>query len=99
VQASGMPALLLLALIAPLLAGCVPGGVRSDGVPTVDAPFTLVALDVGQAMFRFRCMAETPLSLCSAALVKPGSSFCGDHPSRSRTSCTKEAAKKFETHS
>jgi competence protein ComEC len=31
-----------------LLAGCVPGGVRSDGVPTADAPFTLTALDVGQ---------------------------------------------------
>jgi hypothetical protein len=53
-----MPALLLLALIAPLLAGCVPGGVRSDGVPTVDAPFTLVALDVGQPTFSIRFMAR-----------------------------------------
>ncbi len=44
-----MPALLLLVvLLVPLLAGCVPGGARSDGVPTADAPFTLVALDVGQ---------------------------------------------------
>jgi hypothetical protein len=49
-----MPALLLLAvLLAPLLAGCVPGSARSGGVPTADAPFTLTALDVGQAMFRF----------------------------------------------
>jgi competence protein ComEC len=44
-----MPALLLLVLLlVPLLAGCVPGGARSDGVPTADAPFTLTALDVGQ---------------------------------------------------
>lgn len=44
-----MPALLLLVvLLAPLLAGCVPGGARSVGVPTADAPFTLTALDVGQ---------------------------------------------------
>jgi hypothetical protein len=49
-----MPALLLLALLVPLLAGCVPGGARSDGVPTADAPFTLVALDVGQPIIRFR---------------------------------------------
>ena len=46
-----MPALLLVVL---LLAGCVPAGSRSDGVPTVDAPFTLVALDVGQPTFLFR---------------------------------------------
>jgi len=52
-----MPALLLvIILLAPLLAGCVPGGARSDGVPTADAPFTLTALDVGQSTFRFRCM-------------------------------------------
>jgi competence protein ComEC len=31
-----------------LLAGCVPGGAGSDGVPSGDAPFTLTALDVGQ---------------------------------------------------
>ena len=44
-----MPALqLLVVLLVPLLAGCVPGGGRSDGVPSADAPFTLVALDVGQ---------------------------------------------------
>jgi competence protein ComEC len=44
-----MSALLLLAvLIVPLLAGCVPGSARSDGVPTAAAPFTLTALDVGQ---------------------------------------------------
>lgn len=44
-----MPALLLLVvLLAPLLAGCVPGGARSGGVPSADAPFTLTALDVGQ---------------------------------------------------
>jgi hypothetical protein len=94
-----MPAFLLVLVL--LLAGCVPGAGRaaSDGVPTAAAPFTLTALDVGHPMFRFRCMTGTPLSLCRAALVKPGSSFCGDPPSRSRTSCTKEAAKKFETHS
>ena len=44
-----MPAfVLLVVLLVPLLAGCVPGGARSDGVPTADAPFTLTALDVGQ---------------------------------------------------
>jgi hypothetical protein len=52
-----MPALLLLVvLLASLLAGCVPGGARSDGVPTADAPFTLTALDVGQSMVSFRGM-------------------------------------------
>ena len=51
-----MPALqLLVALLVPLLAGCVPGGARNDGVPSADAPFTLTALDVGQATFLFRC--------------------------------------------
>jgi competence protein ComEC len=45
----GMPALLLLViLLVPLLAGCVPSSPRSAGVPTADAPFTLTALDVGQ---------------------------------------------------
>jgi competence protein ComEC len=43
-----MPILLLAILLVPLLAGCVPGGTRSDGVPSADAPFTLTALDVGQ---------------------------------------------------
>jgi competence protein ComEC len=44
-----MPALLLLVvLLSSLLVGCVPGGARSDGVRTPDAPFTLTALDVGQ---------------------------------------------------
>jgi competence protein ComEC len=43
-----MPILLLVVLLVPLLAGCVPGGVRSGGAPTADAPFTLTALDVGQ---------------------------------------------------
>jgi competence protein ComEC len=44
-----MPALLLLVLLlVSLLAGCVPGSARSDGVPSADAPFTLTALDVGQ---------------------------------------------------
>jgi competence protein ComEC len=44
-----MPAFLLLAiLLTQLLAGCMPGSARSDGVPTADAPFTLTALDVGQ---------------------------------------------------
>jgi len=47
-----MPALLLVLVL--LLAGCVPAGSRSDGVPTVDAPFTLTALDVGQPTFRIR---------------------------------------------
>ena len=51
-----MPALLLLVvLLVPLLAGCVPSSPRSGGVPTADAPFTLTALDVGQATFLFRC--------------------------------------------
>jgi hypothetical protein len=54
-----MPALvLLIVLIVPLLAGCVPGGVRSGEAPSADAPFTLTALDVGQATFPFRCMAR-----------------------------------------
>jgi hypothetical protein len=91
-----MPVLVLVLIL--LLAGCVPGSSDPSG-PTADAPFTLTALDVGQAMFRFRCMTETLLSLCSAALVKPGSSCFGDRPSRSRTSCTNEAVKKFETNS
>jgi competence protein ComEC len=43
-----MPLLLLAILLTPLLAGCVPGDARSDGVPSADAPFTLTALDVGQ---------------------------------------------------
>jgi hypothetical protein len=50
-----MPAMLLLFVL--LLAGCVPGRVAHDGVPTADAPFTLTALDVGQSTFRVRCMA------------------------------------------
>jgi hypothetical protein len=44
---------LLLALIL-LLSGCVPGGLRSGGIPTADEPFTLVALDVGQPTCLFR---------------------------------------------
>jgi hypothetical protein len=52
-----MPILLLVVLLVPLLAGCVPGSPRSGGVPTADAPFTLTALDVGQPMFRFRGIA------------------------------------------
>jgi hypothetical protein len=75
-----MPAFLLALVL--LLAGCVPGRAAPGGVPTADAPFTLTALDVGQPTFRVRCMAETLLSLCSAALVKPGSSCFGDRPSR-----------------
>ena len=47
-----MPALLLALVL--LLAGCVPGGSRSDGIPTADAPFTLTALDVGQPTCLFR---------------------------------------------
>lgn len=44
-----MPArLLLVVLLAPLLAGCMAGSARSNGVPSADAPFTLTALDVGQ---------------------------------------------------
>jgi len=41
-----MPALLLVLVL--LLAGCVPGRAAPIGVPTAEAPFTLVALDVGQ---------------------------------------------------
>ena len=52
VQARTMPPLLLVLVL--LLAGCVPGRAASDGVPTADAPFTLVALDVGQPTFLFR---------------------------------------------
>jgi hypothetical protein len=48
-----MPALLLVLVL--LLAGCVPGGSRSDGIPTTDAPFSLTALDVGHTTFSFRC--------------------------------------------
>jgi len=44
-----MPAILLLLVL--LLAGCVPGGEVSGGVPTADALFTLTALDVGQPTF------------------------------------------------
>ena len=51
-----MPILLLVVLLVPLLAGCMPGGARSGGVPTADAPFTLTALDVGQSTFPFRCI-------------------------------------------
>jgi hypothetical protein len=47
-----MPALLIVLVV--LLAGCVPGGSRSDGIPTADEPFTLVALNVGQPTFLFR---------------------------------------------
>jgi len=53
-QALGMPALLLALVL--VLAGCVPGGSRSDGFPTADAPFTLTALDVGHPIFRSRCL-------------------------------------------
>jgi len=35
-------------ILVLLLAGCVPGRAAPDGAPTVDAPFTLTALDVGQ---------------------------------------------------
>jgi len=50
-----MPAIpLLVILLTPLLAGCVPAGARSDGIPTADAPFTLTALDVGQSTCLFR---------------------------------------------
>jgi len=56
-----MPTLLLVLVL--LLAGCVPGAGRigSDGIPSADAPFTLVALDVGQPMFPFR---GGPLTWC-----------------------------------
>jgi len=37
-----------LLVLVLLLAGCVPGRAAPDGAPTVDAPFTLTALDVGQ---------------------------------------------------
>jgi hypothetical protein len=47
-----MPALLLVLVL--LLAGCVPGRAASGGVPTPDAPFTLIALDVGQPTCLFR---------------------------------------------
>jgi hypothetical protein len=49
-----MPAMLLLFVL--LLAGCVPGAGRAaaGGAPTADAPFTLVALDVGQPTCLFR---------------------------------------------
>jgi hypothetical protein len=47
-----MPAHLLVLVL--LLTGCVPGRATSDGVPTADAPFTQVALDVGQSTFRLR---------------------------------------------
>ena len=66
-----MPApLLLVVLLASLLVGCVPGGARSDGVRTPDAPFTLTALDVDQPRFRIRCLT-----------VRRSSSweFCGGH--------------------
>jgi hypothetical protein len=54
VQARRMPTLLLVLVL--LLAGCVPGAGRigSDGIPSADAPFTLTAIDVGQATFPFR---------------------------------------------
>ena len=63
-----MPTMLLLVvLLVPLLAGCVPGGARSDGVPSADAPFTLTALDVGQSTFPFRGMP-----CCSSPVVFGG---------------------------
>jgi hypothetical protein len=55
-----MPALLLVLVL--LLAGCVPGRVASDGVPTADAPFTLTALDVGQFVFGFGGLRDPPAS-------------------------------------
>jgi hypothetical protein len=43
-----MPALLVALVL--LLAGCVPGRMRSEGIPSLDAPFTLTAFDAGQSM-------------------------------------------------
>lgn len=55
-----MPALLFALIL--LLAGCVPGRAGSGGVPTVDAPFTLTALDVGQGdAFLLRARGATVL--------------------------------------
>jgi hypothetical protein len=48
--------LLVLVVLVPLFAGCVPGGARSDGIPSADAPFTLTALDVGHPIFQVRCL-------------------------------------------
>jgi hypothetical protein len=63
-----MPALpLLVVLLVPLLAGCVPGGARSDGVPTADAPFTLTALDVGQTTFPCSAVCEGPSTVLHEA--------------------------------
>ena len=55
-----MPALLVVLVL--LLAGCAPGGLRPDGISTAEEPFTLVALDVGQPTFRFRCLPTGPAS-------------------------------------
>jgi competence protein ComEC len=55
-----MPVLLLVLVL--LLAGCVPGGSRSDGVSWADAPFTLTAFDVGQGdAFLMRAAGATVL--------------------------------------
>jgi hypothetical protein len=62
-----MPPLLLVLVL--LLAGCVPGWAATGGVPTADAPFTLVALDVGQPTFRFRGLPHS--SGCHPAPSSP----------------------------
>jgi hypothetical protein len=54
--------LLLVVLLVPLLAGCVPSGARSDGVPSAGAPFTQAALDVWRSTFPFRCVQRCPVA-------------------------------------
>jgi hypothetical protein len=67
-----MPAILLLVvLLVPLLAGCVPGSTARDGIPSPDAPLTLTALDVGQSTFPFRGMGPASSAHSQHGAVLP----------------------------
>ena len=79
VQAVGMPALLVVLVL--LASGCAPGGSRSDGIPTADAPFTLTALDVGQSTHRTRCQTRLRIEGWLRSLRSPASSSLAS-PSR-----------------
>jgi hypothetical protein len=76
---------LLVVLLVPLLATCVPGGARSDGVPTAAAPFTLTALDVGQTTFMFRGMPLSGSNVASS--LQRGPCAAPSTPHAGRCSC------------
>ena len=64
-----MPVLLIVLVL--ILAGCAPGDSGSDGIPSVDEPFTLTAFDVGHPMFPIRCMGPPPLPRSQHGTVLP----------------------------